>query len=64
MNTPNPLGCDHWERTSPAFCGHCSHASCPNYMDSCPVHQNYGFPDPHGLPPGECTLKVTEETPS
>ena len=62
MNTPNPLGCDHWERTSPGFCGHCSHASCPNYMDSCPKHQNYGFPDPHGLPPGECTLKVTEET--
>jgi hypothetical protein len=30
--------CDHWESKSPAFYGHCSHASCPNYMNSCPVH--------------------------
>lgn len=31
--------CEHWERTSPAFDGHCSHGSCPNYMNSCPVHK-------------------------
>ena len=38
--------CEHWESTSPMFSGHCSHASCWNYMDSCPVHENYGYPPP------------------
>ena len=32
-------GCGHWETRSPAFWGHCSHASCPNYMEACPLHQ-------------------------
>jgi hypothetical protein len=27
--------CEHWETSSPMFSGHCSHASCPNYMDGC-----------------------------
>lgn len=32
-------GCAHWENSSPSFRGHCSHASCPNYMEACPLHQ-------------------------
>jgi hypothetical protein len=35
--------CEHSEAGSPAFNGHCSHASCPNYMDSCPRHENFGL---------------------
>lgn len=31
--------CEHWEAATPAFHGHCSHASCPNYMEACPRHQ-------------------------
>ena len=31
--------CVHWERNHPAFWGHCSHASCPNYMNVCPLHK-------------------------
>ena len=41
--------CGHWESSSPAFNGHCSHASCPNYMDSCPVHENYGLAEPQRI---------------
>ena len=31
--------CDHWESKIPNYHGHCSHGSCPNYMNSCPVHE-------------------------
>ena len=37
--TKEAQGCTHWETKSPAFWGHCSHASCPNYMEACPLHQ-------------------------
>lgn len=30
--------CDHPESARPGLHGHCSHASCPNYMESCPPH--------------------------
>lgn len=29
--------CDHPEAGKPGLRGHCSHASCPNYMESCPT---------------------------
>ncbi len=45
--------CEHWESTSPGFYGHCSHASCPNYMDACPRHQDY-----NAHPEAECTLET------
>jgi hypothetical protein len=32
--------CDHWESASVNLDGHCSHGSCPNYLHSCPVHQD------------------------
>jgi membrane glycosyltransferase len=32
-------GCAHWESKNPAFWGHCSNTSCPNYMEACPLHQ-------------------------
>lgn len=35
----NELECEHWESNSFAFSGHCSHASCPNYMEACPAHK-------------------------
>lgn len=35
--------CEHWEASGTGLGGHCSHALCPNYMDSCPVHENYGL---------------------
>ena len=38
--------CEHSEARSPMFSGHCSHASCPNYMDACSVHENYGLGEP------------------
>lgn len=31
------LVCDHPESLGPGLRGHCSHASCPNYMESCPA---------------------------
>jgi hypothetical protein len=32
--------CDHWESIeSTYFYGHCSHGSCPNYREICPVHE-------------------------
>ena len=33
--------CEHREANTEhkGFWGHCSHASCPNYMESCPRHQ-------------------------
>jgi hypothetical protein len=54
--------CGHWEAARQGFSGHCSHGSCPNYMDACPQHRDYGmapgpgpgrFEDRSGKP---CTL--------
>ena len=50
--------CEHWERESPSFHGHCSHASCPNYMNSCPVHSDIPAGRPGGRIAGAaCTLE-------
>jgi len=46
--------CEHWESGHPNYSGHCSHASCANYMDACPVHFSYGKGDGTGRP---CTLE-------
>jgi hypothetical protein len=31
--------CEHWESARPSLSGHCSHGSCPNYLNGCPAHQ-------------------------
>lgn len=31
--------CEHWESKTASYRGHCSHASCPNYMEACPKHR-------------------------
>ena len=42
MNETTAGACEHWESAETvAYGGHCSHARCPNYMDSCPRHQGY-----------------------
>jgi hypothetical protein len=43
--------CEHWESASPSLDGHCSHGSCPNYLHSCPVHENYGMAKPQEWAP-------------
>lgn len=33
------IKCEHWESENMSLRGHCSHASCPNYLQACPRHQ-------------------------
>lgn len=43
---PENPACEHWEAASGSYFGHCSHASCPNYLNSCLRHdQSSGLPD-------------------